>query len=228
MAIRVVVADDQELVRAGFAMILDAQPDIEVVAEASNGAEAVAEVRRTGADIALLDVRMPVMDGLEAARRICNPGGAASGPGTRVVMLTTFDIDDYVYTALQAGASGFLLKDVRRDDLVHAVRVVHGGEALLAPSVTRRLIEQFARRPERTAAAPAPDPALAQLTARESETLRLLARGLSNAEIAAEFVVSEHTVKTHVGNVLSKLHLRDRIHAVVYAYESGLVQAGQS
>jgi DNA-binding NarL/FixJ family response regulator len=228
MGIRVVVADDQELVRAGFAMILDAQPDIEVVAEASNGAEAVAEVRRTGADIALLDVRMPVMDGLEAARRICGPGGVASGPGTRVVMLTTFDIDDYVYTALQAGASGFLLKDVRRDDLVHAVRVVHGGEALLAPSVTRRLIEQFARRPERAAAAPTPDPALAQLTARESETLRLLARGLSNAEIAAEFVVSEHTVKTHVGNVLSKLHLRDRIHAVVYAYESGLVQAGQS
>jgi DNA-binding NarL/FixJ family response regulator len=141
-------------------------------------------------------------------------------------MLTTFDIDDYVYTALQAGASGFLLKDVRRDDLVHAVRVVHGGEALLAPSVTRRLIEQFARRPERTAVALTPDPALAQLTARELETLKLLARGLSNAEVAAEFVVSEHTVKTHVGNVLAKLHLRDRIHAVVYAYESGLVQAG--
>lgn len=142
-------------------------------------------------------------------------------------MLTTFDIDDYVYTALQAGASGFLLKDVRRDDLVHAVRVVHGGEALLAPTVTRRLIEQFARRPERAAVALNPDPGLAQLTARELETLRLLARGLSNAEIAAEFVVSEHTVKTHVGNVLSKLHLRDRIHAVVYAYESGLVQAGR-
>jgi DNA-binding NarL/FixJ family response regulator len=227
MGIRVVVADDQELVRAGFAMILDAQPDIEVVAEAADGAEAVAAVSRTGADIALLDVRMPVMDGLEAARRICARGAGNDG-GTRVVMLTTFDIDDYVYTALQAGASGFLLKDVRRDDLVHAVRVVHGGEALLAPSVTRRLIEQFARRPGRTAVAPAPDPALALLTARESETLRLLARGLSNAEIAAEFVVSEHTVKTHVGNVLSKLHLRDRIHAVVYAYESGLVQAGKS
>jgi len=227
MGIRVVVADDQELVRAGFAMILDAQPDIEVVAEAADGAEAVAAVKRTGADIALLDVRMPVMDGLDAARRICARGGGNHG-GTRVVMLTTFDIDDYVYTALQAGASGFLLKDVRRDDLVHAVRVVHGGEALLAPSVTRRLIEQFARRPERTAVALTPDPALAQLTARESETLRLLARGLSNAEIAAEFVVSEHTVKTHVGNVLSKLHLRDRIHAVVYAYESGLVQVGES
>ena len=203
-------------------MILDAQPDLEVVAEAADGAEAVAAVERTGADVALLDVRMPGMDGLEAARLICALGG------TRVVMLTTFDIDDYVYTALQAGASGFLLKDVRRDDLVHAVRVVHGGEALLAPSVTKRLIEQFARRPERTAVALAPDPVLAQLTARELETLKLLARGLSNAEIAAEFVVSEHTVKTHVGNVLSKLHLRDRIHAVVYAYESGLVQAGQA
>jgi DNA-binding NarL/FixJ family response regulator len=224
MAIRVVVADDQELVRAGFAMILDAQPDIEVVAEASDGAEAVAAVLEHAADIALLDVRMPTMDGLEAARRICL--AARQGPATKVIMLTTFDIDDYVYTALQAGASGFLLKDVRRDDLVHAVRVVHGGEALLAPSVTRRLIEQFARRPERTAVARNPDAALAQLTARELETLKLLARGLSNAEIAAEFVVSEHTVKTHVGNVLAKLHLRDRIHAVVYAYESGLVQAG--
>jgi DNA-binding NarL/FixJ family response regulator len=232
MGIRVVVADDQELVRAGFAMILDAQPDIEVVAEAADGAQAVAAVERTGADIALLDVRMPVLDGLEAARRICARGDAngrgVAGGGTRVVMLTTFDIDDYVYTALQAGASGFLLKDVRRDDLVHAVRVVHGGEALLAPSVTRRLIEQFAKQPKRTAAAPAPDPALAQLTARELETLKLLARGLSNAEIAAEFVVSEHTVKTHVGNVLSKLHLRDRIHAVVYAYESGLIQVGET
>jgi DNA-binding NarL/FixJ family response regulator len=222
VGIKVVVADDQELVRAGFAMILDAQPDIEVVAEAANGLEAVDAVARTGADIALLDVRMPELDGLEAARRICARGES------KVIMLTTFDIDDYVYTALQAGASGFLLKDVRRDDLVHAVRVVHGGEALLAPSVTKRLIEQFARRPERAAAAAfSPDAATAQLTARELETLKLLARGLSNAEIAAEFVVSEHTVKTHVGNVLSKLHLRDRIHAVVYAYESGLVQAGQ-
>ncbi|WP_034265580.1 response regulator [Actinospica robiniae] len=222
MAIKVVVADDQELVRAGFGMILDAQPDIEVVAEAANGLEAVDAVARTQADIALLDVRMPELDGLEAARRICGKGG------TRAIMLTTFDIDDYVYTALQAGASGFLLKDVRRDDLVHAVRVVHGGEALLAPSVTKRLIEQFARRPERAAAAAfPPDAAISQLTTRELETLKLLARGLSNAEIAAEFVVSEHTVKTHVGNVLSKLHLRDRIHAVVYAYESGLVQAGQ-
>lgn len=224
MSIRVVVADDQELVRAGFAMILDAQPDIEVVAEVANGAQAVAAVRAHAPVIALLDVRMPEMDGLEAARRICSGGG-----GTKVVMLTTFDIDDYVYSALRAGASGFLLKDVRRDDLVHAVRVVHGGEALLAPSVTKRLIEQFARKPDRDGCWKQdgrPDPALAQLTAREQETLRLLARGLSNAEIAAEFVVSEHTVKTHVGNVLSKLQLRDRIHAVVYAYESGLVRPG--
>jgi len=228
VGIRVVVADDQELVRAGFAMILEAQPDIEVVAEAADGEQAVAAVREHGADIALLDVRMPVLDGLEAARRICGARAEGAGHGgTKVIMLTTFDIDDYVYTALQAGASGFLLKDVRRDDLVHAVRVVHGGEALLAPSVTRRLIEQFARRPERTAVALNPDPALAQLTVRERETLELLARGLSNAEIAAEFVVSEHTVKTHVGNVLAKLHLRDRIHAVVYAYESGLVQPGR-
>lgn len=233
MGIRVVVADDQELVRAGFAMILDAQPDIEVVAEAADGAQAVDAVRAQRADIALLDVRMPEMDGLEAARRICGgavrAASAAGSPavgGTKVIMLTTFDIDDYVYAALQAGASGFLLKDVRRDDLVHAVRVVHGGEALLAPSVTKRLIEQFARRPERAAVALHPDPALAQLTARELETLKLLARGLSNAEIAAAFVVSEHTVKTHVGNVLAKLHLRDRIHAVVYAYESGLVRPG--
>jgi len=237
--IRVVVADDQELVRSGFAMILDTQPDIEVVAEAANGLEAVEAVRETAPDVALLDVRMPELDGLEAARRICAAGAC------RVVMLTTFDIDDYVFAALQAGASGFLLKDVRRDDLIHAVRVVAGGEALLAPTVTRRLIERFTQAglkspttapASATASAPytglrahkpQPDPALAQLTARERETLRLLARGCSNAEIAAQFVVSEHTVKTHVSNVLAKLHLRDRIHAVVFAYESGLVVPGE-
>jgi DNA-binding NarL/FixJ family response regulator len=261
MAIRVVVADDQELVRSGFAMILDAQPDIEVVAEAADGAQAVEAVRVHRPDVALLDVRMPTMDGLQAARQIC-----ANDEGCRVVMLTTFDIDDYVYGALQAGASGFLLKDVRRDDLVHAVRVVAGGDALLAPTVTRRLIERFARspqavgmaansaRPAESAAdsagvsAAAPESAstwssastatsatgaasdrtpLGLLTARERETLRLLARGCSNAEIAAQFVVSEHTVKTHVSNVLAKLHLRDRIHAVVFAYESGLVIPGE-
>ena len=221
MPIRIVVADDQALVRAGFAMILDAQPDIEVVAEAENGREAIDAVKAHKADVALLDVRMPVLDGLAAAGAIC------ADTDCRVIMLTTFDLDDYVYTALRAGASGFLLKDLRRDDLIHAVRVVAGGEALLAPSVTRRMIAEF------TARLPVPGPAgrtqaagLAQLTARERETLVLLAQGRSNAEIAAALVVSEHTVKTHVSNVLSKLRLRDRVHAVVYAYESGLVTPG--
>ncbi|MEV4611716.1 response regulator transcription factor [Kitasatospora sp. NPDC049258] len=222
--IRVVVADDQELVRAGFGMILDAQPDIEVVGEAADGAQAIEAVREHGPDVLLLDVRMPVMDGLEAARRVC-----AEFPDCKVIMLTTFDIDDYVYDALYAGASGFLLKDVRRDDLAHGVRMVASGEALLAPSVTRRLISEFAaRRPPAQGGGPARPPSrlLEQLTARERETLRLLARGLSNAEIAAALVVSEHTVKTHVSNVLSKLRLRDRVHAVVFAYESGAVVAG--
>ena len=222
MSIRIVVADDQELVRAGFAMILDAQPDIEVVAEAENGQQAIAAVKAHQADVALLDVRMPVLDGLAAAGTIC------ADTDCRVIMLTTFDLDDYVYAALRAGASGFLLKDLRRDDLIHAVRVVAGGEALLAPSVTRRMIAEFAaKRPLPGAVSQAQAAGLSQLTVRERETLVLLAQGRSNAEIAAEFVVSEHTVKTHVSNVLSKLHLRDRIHAVVYAYESGLVTPGQ-
>ncbi|MFF7633969.1 response regulator [Kitasatospora sp. NPDC008050] len=222
--IRVVVADDQELVRAGFGMILDAQPDIEVVAEAANGQEAIEVVAAHRPDVLLLDVRMPVMDGLEAARRVC-----AEYPATKVIMLTTFDIDDYVYDALYAGASGFLLKDVRRDDLAHGVRLVASGEALLAPSVTKRLISEFAaRRPVGPGAAVrAPARLLEQLTIREQETLRLIARGCSNAEIAAELVVSEHTVKTHVSNVLSKLQLRDRVHAVVFAYEAGAVVAGE-
>ncbi|MEU9625483.1 response regulator transcription factor [Streptomyces luteogriseus] len=217
MTIRVVVADDQELVRSGFAMILDVQPDIEVVAEAGDGAEAVDAVRRHAPDVALLDIRMPRVDGIEACRAISAAGDC------RTVMLTTFDSDEYVYEALHAGASGFLLKDVRRDDLVHAVRVVARGDSLLAPSVARRLVEQYTRptaRPRR------PDPRLDVLTARERETLLLLARGLSNAEIAAELVVSDHTVKTHVGNVLAKLGLRDRIQAVICAYETGLVAAG--
>ncbi|MFD5912310.1 response regulator [Streptomyces massasporeus] len=217
MTIRVVVADDQELVRSGFAMILDVQPDIEVVAEAGDGAEAVDAVRRHAPDVALLDIRMPGVDGIEACRAISAAGDC------RTVMLTTFDSDEYVYEALHAGASGFLLKDVRRDDLVHAVRVVARGDSLLAPSVARRLVEQYTRpaaRPRR------PDPRLDVLTARERETLLLLARGLSNAEIAAELVVSDHTVKTHVGNVLAKLGLRDRIQAVICAYETGLVAAG--
>ncbi|MGK5734042.1 response regulator [Streptomyces sp. URMC 124] len=218
MTIRVVVADDQELVRSGFAMILSAQPDIEVVAEAGDGAEAVAAVRRHAPDVVLLDIRMPRMDGIEAARRIC------AETGCRAVMLTTFDQDDYVYEALHAGASGFLLKDVRRDDLVHAVRVVVAGDSLLAPSVARRLVADFTSRGRAVTADAAPE--LGTLTARERETLVLLGRGLSNAEIAAELVVSEHTVKTHVSNVLAKLGLRDRIQAVICAYETGLIAPG--
>ncbi|MGR3935127.1 response regulator [Streptomyces sp. BRA346] len=217
MSIRVVVADDQELVRSGFAMILDAQPDIEVVAEAGDGSEAVEAVRRHTPDVALLDIRMPGMDGIAACREISADGAC------RTVMLTTFDSDEYVYDALHAGASGFLLKDVRRDDLVHAVRVVARGDSLLAPSVARRLVEQYTRPAARS---PRPDPRLDALTGRERETLLLLARGLSNAEIAAELVVSDHTVKTHVGHVLAKLGLRDRIQAVICAYETGLVTAG--
>ncbi|MCX4667029.1 response regulator transcription factor [Streptomyces sp. NBC_01381] len=224
MSIRVVVADDQELVRSGFSMILEAQPDIEVVAEAGDGAEAVAAVRQHAPDVLLLDIRMPGTDGIEAARQVC------ARTSCRVVMLTTFDLDEYVYEALYAGASGFLLKDVRRDDLVHAVRVVAAGDSLLAPSVTRRLVADVVqRRRAALGAAPmSPSERLAVLTAREEETLRLLARGLSNAEIAAAFVVSEHTVKTHVSNVLSKLVLRDRVQAVICAYETGLVVPGES
>jgi DNA-binding NarL/FixJ family response regulator len=220
MSIRVVVADDQELVRSGFTMILEAQPDIEVVAEAGDGEEAVAAVRLHGPDVLLLDIRMPRMDGLEAARLVC------AGSGCKVVMLTTFDLDEYVYEALYAGASGFLLKDVRRDDLVHAVRVVAAGDSLLAPSVTRRLVADIIRRRRAEAAAEPSPQRLDVLTTREEETLRLLARGLSNAEIATSLFVSEHTVKTHVSNVLSKLGLRDRVQAVICAYETGLVVPG--
>jgi DNA-binding NarL/FixJ family response regulator len=218
LTIRVVVADDQELIRAGFAMILAAQPDIEVVAEAGNGAEAVAAVRLHAPDVVLLDIRMPVMDGIEAARSVC------AETTCKVVMLTTFDQDDYVYEALHAGASGFLLKDVRRDDLVHAVRVVVAGDSLLAPPVARRLVADYTSRG--TAVGVQESARLNALTARERETLVLLGRGLSNAEIAAELVVSEHTVKTHVSNVLSKLGLRDRIQAVICAYETGLIAPG--
>ncbi|GIF95419.1 response regulator [Catellatospora citrea] len=219
MTITVVVADDQELVRSGFAMILSAQPDIEVVAEAADGAEAVRAVARHAPAVALLDIRMPVMDGIEAARRIC-----AAGP-TKVVMLTTFGSDEHVFAALRAGASGFLLKDVRRDDLVHAVRVVTAGQALLAPAVTRRLIDDVVRSGGR--AAPAPSAELARLTEREHEVLVLLGRGLSNPELAAALFVSEHTVKTHVSSVLGKLGLRDRAQAVIAAYESGLIRPGE-
>jgi DNA-binding NarL/FixJ family response regulator len=220
--VRVLVVDDQGLVRAGFRMILEAQPDMEVVGEAADGLDAVAAAGRLRPDVVLMDIRMPGMDGLEATRRLAGPG--VDDP-VRVLILTTFDLDEYVFEALRAGASGFLLKDLPREDLVAAVRVVAGGEALLAPRITRRLIEEFARRP----AGVEPDlSALETLTTREREALELLARGLSNAEMAAALYVSEHTVKTHVGNVLAKLGLRDRIQAVILAYEVGLVRPGQA
>jgi len=217
--IKVVLVDDQELVRTGFRMILDAEPDIEVVGEAGDGEEAIAVVATTGPDVVLMDVRMPRMDGLEATRLI---GGMAQPP--RVLILTTFDIDDYVYEALRAGASGFLLKDTPAEDLAAGVRVVAAGEALLAPSVTRRLIEEFAKRPM----VQTDRGRLQGLTERESEVLVQIARGKSNAEIADELFVSETTVKTHVSHILTKLDLRDRVQAVVAAYESGLVQPGET
>jgi DNA-binding NarL/FixJ family response regulator len=217
---RVVVVDDQALVRSGFAMILTAA-GIDVVGEAANGLEAIASVRQLRPDVVLMDIRMPELDGLEATRQIL----AAHPPGTgpRVIVLTTFDLDQYVYAALTAGASGFLLKDVTPDHLVHAVRLVRDGDALLAPSITRRLIERFAR--------PDPDRAsqhrdLALLTPREREVLTLLAGGLSNAELAATLHLSEATVKTHLTRILTKLGLRDRVQAVVLAYQTGLVQPG--
>ena len=221
MTIRIVVADDQELVRAGFRAILDAQPDMEVVAEAADGVQAVEAARRWRPDVVLMDVRMPRMDGLEATRRLAGPD--AAGP-VKVLMVTTFDLDEYVFEALRAGAAGFLLKDVRRSGLVEAVRVVAAGEALLAPSVTRRLIGEFvrARPPARTSRNPPPE--ISTLTAREREVLELIARGRSNAEIAADLTIGEQTVKTHVSNVLSKLLLRDRVHAVILAYETGLIR----
>ena len=216
MTLRVVVADDQALVRAGFRMILTAD-GIEVVAEATNGTEAVEAVRRTRPDVVLMDIRMPELDGLEATRRIlADP--AADGP--RVIMLTTFDLDHYVYAALTAGASGFLLKDVTPEHLVAAVRLVRTGAALLAPVITRRLVERFARRDTDTTAAHRD---LATLTPRELEVLGLLAQGLSNAELAARLHLSEATVKTHVARILAKLGLRDRVQAVVVAYQTGLV-----
>lgn len=214
--IELLLADDQAMVRSGLRLILEAESDIVVVAEADNGEEACRLARRHKPDVVLMDIRMPVMDGLEATRQI-----AEAVPGTRVIVLTTFDVDDYVYGALRAGASGFLLKDAGGDQLIDAIRVVASGEALIAPSVTKRLIAEFAKRPESEGVK-----GLGDLTDRELEVLAQMARGLSNAEIAEELYVSEATVKTHVSHILTKLQLRDRVQAVVVAYESGLVIPG--
>jgi DNA-binding NarL/FixJ family response regulator len=216
VSVRVVIADDQALVRAGFAKLLESEPAVTVVGEAADGREALEAVRRVRPDVVLMDIRMPGLDGLEATRRLTGSGAAA-----RVLILTTFDLDEYVYDALRAGASGFLLKDAPPEELIAAIQVVARGDALIAPSVTRRLIAEFARRPS-----PASAERLAELTARELDVLRRLARGLTNAEIAAELILGESTVKTHVGNVLFKLDLRDRVQAVVLAYECGLVTPG--
>jgi DNA-binding NarL/FixJ family response regulator len=215
--IRVLLADDQELVRSGFRLILELADGIEVVGEAADGREAVRLAKELQPDVVLMDVRMPELDGIEAIRRL-----RQAGVDAHVLVLTTFDLDEYVYAAMRAGASGFLLKDAPREQLVTAVRTVARGEALLAPTVTKRLIERFVDRPAPTEAAPA----LAELSARELEVLQLLARGLSNAEIADELVIGEATVKTHVARILRKLDVRDRVQAVVIAYESGVVEPG--
>jgi DNA-binding NarL/FixJ family response regulator len=224
MTIRVLLVDDQPLLRTGFRLILEAEPDLTVVGEAGDGAVAQEQSRALMPDVVLMDIRMPGVDGIEATRRIVRD----ASPGAyvpRVLVLTTFDLDEYIVEALRAGASGFLLKDVPPDELVQAIRVVAAGDAIVAPSVTRRLLDKFAARlpsahQQRTPAR------LDRLTERELEVLRLIARGMSNAEIAAELVVSETTVKTHVGNVLTKLALRDRVQAVVLAYETGLITPG--
>jgi DNA-binding NarL/FixJ family response regulator len=218
-AIRIVLVDDQELVRAGFRMVLEAQPDMQVVGEASDGLGAVDLARRLHADVMVMDARMPRLDGVEATRRIRQAGDLP-----RVLMLTTFDLDEYAFAALKAGASGFLLKDVPPEELLFAIRAVHSGDSVVAPSTTRRLINQFAALLPGAQEAPGE---LGELTDREREVLTLVAQGLSNGEIAQRLFVSEATVKTHVGRVLAKLGLRDRVQAVVYAYEYGLVRAGQ-
>jgi len=221
---RCLIADDQAMVREGFAAVLNAQPDLVVVGQAADGADAVRQARHLQPEVVLMDVRMPIMDGLQATREILR---AADGPDwPRVLMLTTFDLDDYVYQALRAGASGFLLKDATSAELINAVRVVAAGDALLAPSVTRRLIADFARQPHGDP--PFPITTLDALTHRESEVLRLIARGMSNAEISDTLVIAEQTTKTHIGRILSKLNLRDRAQAVVLAYETGLVTPGGS
>ena len=220
---RCLIADDQAMVREGFAAVLDAQPGLLVVGQAADGADAVRQAQHLQPDVVLMDVRMPVMDGLQATRQILRTAASPARP--RVLMLTTFDLDDYVYEALRAGASGFLLKDATAAELVHAVRVVAAGDALLAPSVTRRLIADFARRPR-----PGPPfpPTPGALTPRETEVLRLIAAGLSNTEISDTLVIAEQTTKTHIGRILAKLNLRDRAQAVVLAYETGLITPGGS
>ncbi|MDP9841879.1 response regulator [Streptosporangium lutulentum] len=218
MTIRVLIADDQGMVRTGFTIFLDSQPDIEVVGEAADGRQAVTRVAELRPDVVLMDVRMPVMDGLAATREILSSGD----PLPKILILTTFDLDDYVYEALRAGASGFLLKDASAQQLAEAVRVVAAGDALLAPSVTRRLIAEFARVGPRR-----PRGRLDDITERETEVLALIAQGRSNQEIAEELVLSEQTVKTHVGRILAKLNLRDRAQAIVHAYETGLVRPGE-
>jgi DNA-binding NarL/FixJ family response regulator len=218
--IRVLIVDDQSLVRAGFRMILESEEGVEVVGEAADGAEALEAVAELSPDVILMDVRMPNVDGLEATRRLLE--GKAEGP--RVLILTTFDLDEYVYEALRVGASGFLLKDTPPEQLVEAIHVVSNGDALLSPVITRRVIEEFVRRPPESVRKPPPE--LDELTARELEMLRYVARGLSNAEIAKEAYVSETTVKTHIAHILMKLHLRDRVQAVVFAYENGVVAPG--
>jgi DNA-binding NarL/FixJ family response regulator len=219
MSIRLLLADDQELVRIGFRLLLEAQDDLEVVGEAADGEQAIALARELRPDVILLDIRMPRVDGIEAIGRL-----QALEPPPRVLVLTTFDLDEYVFGALRAGAAGFLLKDAPKDALVQAIRVIHAGDALLSPSVTRRLVEDYARRGEPTQP---PEAILRDLTPREREVLVLVARGMSNAEIAERLVVSEATVKSHVGSILLKLDLRDRVQAVVLAYESGIVVAGE-
>jgi DNA-binding NarL/FixJ family response regulator len=221
MTIRLLIVDDQELVRVGFRLFLQTQPDLEVVGEASNGTEAIQRARELKPDLVLMDIRMPGMDGVQATAGLI---AAGIEPPPRVLVLTTFDLDEYVFGALRAGAAGFLLKDAPRERLLEAIRVIHSGEALLSPSITRRLIQDFAARTEPP---PPPTALLERLTPREHQVLQLIARGLSNNEIAKQLVITEATVKSHTGSILTKLDLRDRVHAVVFAYQHGIVTAGE-
>ncbi|MER7702931.1 response regulator transcription factor [Kitasatospora sp. NPDC097605] len=229
MTIRVMLVDDQELLRTGFRMILQSQGDIEIAAEAGDGAQAVEKLRHTAVDVILMDVRMPRLDGVQATRQIClAEDGSPLPDAPHVLILTTFDLDEYAFAALKAGASGFLLKDVPPTELVAAIRAVHGGDAVVAPTTTRRMIDRFAEVLPTPQSGPGRPDTLGPLTEREREVFLLVAQGLSNGEIAARLVLSEATVKTHVGRILAKLNLRDRVQAVVLAYEAGLIRAGAS